>query len=185
MASKNFAVIKNFDGKEIEIRGLLEKDLKKAKKFQDFINSLVEENAKILINTKKTLKQEQEWLKSVLEGVKKRKKVFLFAKHNNKVVGTTGIELGEERKKHVGDFGIAIIKGYRGIGLGKYMIQEILRQAKELKPIPKCIRLGVYPNNKPALALYKKSGFKKVAVIPKQITFGKKMIDEIIMVRKP
>jgi len=53
-----------------------------------------------------------------------------------------------------------------------------------LKPKPKIIRLNVFPTNKPAISLYRKFGFKKVAKIPKQISYLGKLIDEIIMLRR-
>lgn len=48
---------KIFGDKKITIRKVAKSDLKNAKKFQDFINSLVEEEAKILMNKKLTLKK--------------------------------------------------------------------------------------------------------------------------------
>ena len=87
------------------------------------------------------------------------------------------------RKNHVAEIGITIAKGYRGIGLGRYMMKRILELAKtELKPNPKIIRLSVYANNVPAISLYKKIGFKRVAKIPKQIQYGRKLVDEIVMI---
>jgi ribosomal protein S18 acetylase RimI-like enzyme len=174
--------IKIFNGKKIKIRKLLKKDLKKVKKFQDFINSFIEEDAQITLNKKVSLKEEKEWLIGHIKNVIKRKSVFLFAEDSNKIIGTTEISLGKNRQEHIGNFGITIRKGYRGIGLGKYLIGEIIKLAKkELKPRPKIIRLGVFPINQPALQLYRKMGFKKVARIPKQIQYKRKLIDEIIM----
>jgi ribosomal protein S18 acetylase RimI-like enzyme len=61
-------------------------------------------------------------------------------------------------------------------------MEEIIKLAKkELRPGLKIIRLSVYSNNKIAIALYKKYGFKEVAKIPKQIQYKGKLIDEIIM----
>jgi len=142
----------------------------------------VEEEAKILINKKLSLKEERKWLEGTLKNFKEHKQVFLVAECGNQIVGTTGIDLGQWRSNHIGNFGITIRKGYRGIGLGRYLMGEILKLAKkELRPLPKIIRLSVYPNNKPAINLYKKYGFKKVAQIPKQIQYKGKLIDEIIM----
>jgi len=45
--------IKNFDGKKIRIRLLAGADFQNAKKFLNFINSLIEEKAKIMLNEKK------------------------------------------------------------------------------------------------------------------------------------
>jgi len=92
------------------------------------------------------------------------------------------IELGKERQNHVGGLGISIRNGYRGIGLGEYLMKEIIKLTKkELKPKPKIIRLSVLPNNKPAIGLYKKCGFKKVAAVPKQMQYKGKLLDEIVM----
>lgn len=173
---------KTFSDKKIIIRKLTKGDLKNVKKFQDFINSFVEEEAKILVNQKMSLKEEKKWLDGLLKDIKNKKKVFLIAEHNSRIVGSAGVELGMWRKSHIGEFGITIRQGYREIGLGKYLMGEIIKSAKkELKPRPKIIRLTVYINNKPAIKLYEKHGFKKVAKIPKQIQYKGKLIDEIIM----
>ncbi len=173
---------KNFDGKKITIRQLLEKDLKSPKKFQNFINSLVEEEAQIKINKKKSLGEEKEWLKEQLRKIKEHKAVFLVAEHDNAIIGSTGIELGRGRKGHIGNFGIGIKKGYRGMGLGSYLMKKILNLAKkELRPKPKIIRLSVFPTNKVAIKLYKKYGFRKVATIPDQLQYKDRLISEVIM----
>ena len=172
-----------FGSKKIIIRKLSNGDLRNVKKFQDFINSFVEEDAQILYNKKFSLKEEKNWLKEQLQNIKNHKTVFLMAQDHNKVIGTTGIDLHRGREAHVGEFGITIRNGYRGIGLGKYLMKEIIKLAKkELKP--KIIRLSVFPTNKAAIGLYKKLGFKKVAKIPKQIQYKGKLLDEIIMLLK-
>jgi len=173
---------KIFAGRKIKIRKLSQRDLRNVKKFQEFINSLTEEQVKILMNKNLSLKEEEKWLEEKLNKIKSHKKTFLVAEYNNIVVGTTGIELGIGRKNHIGNFGITIRKGYRGIGLGKYLMGEIIKLAKkELKPKPKIIRLSVFATNKPAIGLYKKYGFKKVAIIPKQLKYNGKLFNEVIM----
>ncbi len=176
--------VKIFGDKEITIRKLSRKDLKNAKKFQDFINFLIGEEVQIMLNKKLSLAEEKKWLKEQLQRIKNQKTVFLVAKSDNKVVGTTGIDLSIGRQEHVGNFGITIRSGYRGIGLGKYLMKEILKLTKkELKPKPKIIRLSVFPANKPAIRLYKKFGFKEVARIPKQLRYKGKLVDEIVMIK--
>ena len=172
---------KVFNKKTITIRGIEKNDLKRAKEFQNFINSLIKEDAQILLNKKLTIKQETEWLKEQLKQVKDKKKVFLIAECKNEIIGNSSIELQRGRQMHVGDFSISIKNGYRGIGLGKYLLNGIIKLAKkELKP--KILKLAVFPNNKPAINLYKKFGFQKVAKIPKQLNYKGKLIDEIIMI---
>lgn len=173
---------KNLGGKRVIIRKLFKKDLRNAKQFQDFINSFIKEDAQILVNKKVPLEEEVIWLKDVLKKVKNRKTVFLVAKYKDEIIGTSDVNPGRGRKNHIGEFGIVIKNGYRGIGLGSCLMQEIIKLSrKELKPKIKIIRLSVFPANKPAIGLYKKFGFKKVAEIPRQIQYKGKLINEIIM----
>lgn len=175
---------KIFRDKKIKIRKFSKSDLKKAGEFLDFINSLIKEEAKILLKKELTLKEEKEKLKKFLETEEEKTRVFLIAEEEGKIVGTTSIDLGRGRKDHIGGFGITIRDGYRGVGLGKYMMSEIIKLAKkELKPKPKMINLTVYSNNKPAINLYKKMGFKIVAKLPKQIQYKRKLIDELVMLK--
>lgn len=175
-------ITKIFKGRKITVRKLSKKDLGNVKEFQDFINSLIEEDAQITFNKKFSLKEERKWLEEKLKQIKGRKTILLVAKEGNKVIATTVINLGIGRQSHVGNFGIAIRKGYRGMGLGSYLTEKIIKLAKkELKPKPKIIRLSVFPTNKPAIGLYRKFGFEKVAKIPKQTQYKGKLVDEIIM----
>lgn len=174
--------VKFFGDKRIKIRKISKGDLRKVKEFQDFINSLIEEEAEIRENKKFSLKEEKKWLEDSFKKVRGRKKVFLVAECEKQIVGTCGIELDRGRLGHIGNLGITIRKGYRGMGLGKYIMGEIIKLAKkELKPKPKIIRLSVLAINKPAIGLYQKYGFKKVASVPKQIQYKGKLIDEVIM----
>ncbi len=129
---------KTFGGKSIGIRKLTASDLTKIKEFQNFINNLIGEKAQINLNKKISLKEEKEWLKGELKSIKNHKRVFVIAEADNKVVGTAEIYLSHGRQEHVGNLGITIRKGYRGMGLGTYLTREIIKMAKkELKPKPK------------------------------------------------
>ncbi len=175
---------KIFDGKKITIREFSKKDLRNVKKFQVYINSAIEEEALINLNKKISLVQEKKFLEEQLRKVKSRKSIYLIAEANDMIVGTTQVFLGEGRQEHVGNFGIIIRKGYRGIGLGTYLMKEVIELAeKKLKPKPKIIKLDVFPINKPAIGLYESRGFKKVAIIPKQREYKGKLYDEMVMLR--
>lgn len=173
---------KIFNGKKLNIRLLSKKDLKEPKKFQDFINSLIKENAQIALNKRLSLKEEKEFLKNTLRQIKKHSGVFIVAEYNGIVVGTAGITLKGNRQNHIGEYGITIRKDYRGIGLGDYLTMRIIKLAKkQLKPAPKFIKLSVFSTNKPAINLYKKCGFKKAAEIPNQMEYKGKLVGETIM----
>jgi len=175
---------KIFDGKKIIIREFSEKDLGNIRKFQAYMNSVIEEEALINLNKKLSLAQEKKWLEEQLRKIRSRRSVYLIAEANNMVVGTTQIFLSEGRGEHVGNFGIIIRKGYRGIGLGSYLMGEVIKLAKKkLKPKPKILKLDVFPTNKPAIGLYKKYNFKKVASVPKQREYKGKLYDDMVMLR--
>lgn len=173
---------KTFNNKTITIKLLSDKDLKFPEKFQNLINSLIEEDDQIIFNKKLSLKEERFFLNDTLKGIKNYQKLFIVAKCNDLIVGTAGICLNGNRQNHIGEFGIIIRKEFREMGFGNYLMKETIKLAKkQLKPHPKIIRVSVFSTNKPALNLYKKNGFKKVAKIPKQISFQGKLVDEIIM----
>ena len=175
----------NLSGQKITIRSLLPKDIKIPEKFQCFINSLVVEEAMLLIKTKKSKKNEAEYLSAIIKKIKDHKMVCLIAEADDKIIGKTTIELRREREDHVAEFGISIRNGYRGMGLGFYLTKKIIALAKkDLKPKPKFIRLSVFQGNIPAYYLYKKMGFQRVAKIPQQVQYNGKLIDEIVMLLK-
>ena len=175
---------RTFDGKKITIRELKPSDIKNARKFQDFINSLVAEDAMISRDKKVSLKEEINWLKNTIKAIKKKRTVYLVAESDKTIIGTTEVALSlKGRQSHVAGLGISIRKGYRRIGLGKQLMSNIIKLAKrKLKPKPKMIRLSVLSKNKPAMELYQKFGFKKVAKIPRQYQYKGRLIDEIVMI---
>jgi len=67
------------DLKKIKIRKISQRDLKRVREFQEYINSLIEEEAMISFNKKKTLKEEREWLKSKLKNMRKKERSFAFS----------------------------------------------------------------------------------------------------------
>jgi ribosomal protein S18 acetylase RimI-like enzyme len=175
---------KKFGDKKIKIKKISANDLWRAKDFQEFINSLIKEDAMIALNKELSLKEEKDFLDKTIKGVRNKAKIYLIAEENKKIVGTTSIKLDNGRKEHICNFGITIRQGYRGMGLGEHLMSEILKLVKkELVPTPEIIDLRVFSPNKPAISLYKKMGFRVVAQIPKQRKYKGKLIDEIVMIK--
>jgi len=175
-------MMKIFNGKKIKIKELSEYRLKDSKRFLDFINSLIEEKVQILLNKKLSLKEEKLWLKGQLNELKNKRKVYLVAESNNLIIGSTEVGCGIGRNKHVGILHIAIKKGYREMGLGKYLMEAVIKLAKRRLKI-RIVKIPVFTTNKPAIELYKHYGFKKVARIPKQFYYKERLVDEIIMLK--
>lgn len=177
-----FKETKKFNDKKITIRLFSRKDLKHPEKFQDFVNSLVEEGAQIGNKEKIPLNEEIKWLKEQFEKTKKHQQIRVIAEHNDIIVGNTRISLREGRENHVGKMSISVRKGYRDRGLGGYLLEKVIKMAKrKLKPIPKIIRTSALSTNEPAISFYRDHGFKEVARIPDQLMFQGKLVDEVIM----
>ncbi len=170
------------NGKKIEVL-FREPKLSDAPLLLKFINSLIEEKAYLGYQKKFKLKQEKVWLKIKIKELRTKNYVHIIALNNNAVVGSATVEKDKQAASHVGVFGIAIAKDYRGVGLGKFIMNLTIKQAKkQIKS--EIIRLHVYSPNKPAIALYKKLGFKNVGTIPKGIKHHGKYMDDIIMYKK-
>ncbi|OYT41460.1 MAG: hypothetical protein B6U78_02950 [Candidatus Aenigmarchaeota archaeon ex4484_224] len=166
------------DGREYTFRYVSKKD---AKKLLSFINSLVEEKALILKDRNATLKDEREWVKDLVNGMKKKKAVGIVIEFRNKIVGHGTIKRKSFSRSHIGELGIAILKEFRGIGLGRELMKLLIENAKKIGC--EMIILTVFHSNKIAKILYKKFGFKKFGILKKGLKKYGKYYDEIFMVK--
>lgn len=84
-----------------------------------------------------------------------------------KIIGDAGITKIRKHMKyfHRAYFGISILQEYCNQGLGKYILDLALEQAK--KNGFEQVELGVFEDNLGAIHLYEKCGFKKVGIQPR------------------
>jgi len=99
-----------------------------------------------------------------------------------RIVGSLTLERygNVEKTKHVRVLGMLVIKGYRGQGIGTELIARALEWARSQEVIEK-IELGVFSNNRRALQLYQKFGFKVEGVKKRQYYIAGRHADEIDM----
>lgn len=156
-----------------------------AKNLMEYINSLVEERAPILKDVKVNLREEKKWLKSLLSEIKSKKKVAYVVEHkkSGNIVGMCNITKGNFAASHIGNLGIAIKKEFRGIGLGKALMNYTIEQAKKKLNI-EMVTLSVFKNNKIAISLYKKLGFKVYGELKRGLKRDGKYYDEILMYKR-
>ena len=78
----------------------------------------------------------------------------------NQVVGEFGLDTfpTHPRRKHAGEIGMAVHQDWHGKGVGSAMMQAAIDLADKWLNITR-LELGVYTDNEPAIALYKKFGF--------------------------
>ncbi|HML03933.1 MAG TPA: GNAT family N-acetyltransferase [Candidatus Bathyarchaeia archaeon] len=107
--------------------------------------------------------------------------IALVAEYENRLVGYATIyKYSHPRRKGVSDLGIYLHQDFHNVGLGTAMLNYLLELAKEQKLHR--IGLHVIADNKIAIRLYTKFGFKTEGII-KYSYFGadRKYHDEIVM----
>ena len=176
-----FKVFTAKDGKEIVIRSILPSDIKRAKEFADFLNSIIIEGEFLVFNTKKTTKEEKEVLK-IWNANQGKNSFHIIAEYKGKIIGKAEIAREKEIRSHVAGLGLALADGYREIGIGTEIMKILISEAEKWNL--KFLRLDVIATNKRAQGIYKKFGFREVARIPQQYQIKKKLVDEIIMLKE-
>jgi RimJ/RimL family protein N-acetyltransferase len=166
------------DGKEVILRTPRFEDLDDC---LDFINSLVEEEAMILVDTKMTREAETDWLARNLSDLEKDRHVCIFAEVEGRMVGAAEMSPRVGRSKHVANFGIAIKEEFREVGIGQEMMKEIEKHAERLG-IEK-IFLEVFDINDRARYVYEKMGYHEVGRIPDGVKYRGKYVDSVHMIK--
>ena len=160
---------------------LREPELKDSTAFVSFLNGLIEEDS-YLTTGPQSEKDEYEYIKSLKDESKKRLGVHLVAVvDGRKIAGVDITNLGNKREL-VGELQLYIDREFRGIGLGKYLIKTAEAQAKKLKKLQLLI-LEVFSNNKVAISLYKKCGYKIWGRLGKSVNHKGKLVDMVYMAK--
>ena len=90
--------------------------------------------------------------------------IMLLAKSGEKIVGCASLSRLPRRMKHRGDFAISVAKEYWNKGIGSQLLSNIIAFAKGNNF--EIIDLQVRSDNKSAIHLYEKYGFKKIGEHP-------------------
>jgi len=127
----------------------------------------------------KTLDQQRNLIKGVLEN---QRETIIVAEVNKAVVGWLEFQSpGPKRMSHTGSLAMMIQAEYRGAGIGKMLLEKLLKWAKMNVLIEK-VSLGVFSTNKRAISLYKKMGFKEEGRKTKEIKLDdNEYVDDILM----
>lgn len=150
-----------------------------------FINTLSLEQTFITMQgEQQTLKDEQKYLRSMIQKIKNHEAAQLLAIHNGAVVANTSIQLGARVTHHVGTFAISVSEGYRDESIGSTIMSLLLQHAKDSLPDLKIIELRLFANNPKAKHVYEKLGFKECGRIPKGILYKGNYVDELLMYKE-
>ena len=164
------------DGREVTLRAPKWDDLDD---MLEFINSLVDEGADILMDTKQTREQEVNWLARRLTRLEKDEITVVAAEMEGRFVGQVEVTPQSTCSKHVGVLGIALKDGYREIGIGTELMKEAETQSRRLGL--EILNLEVFATNKRAKHVYEKVGYREVGAWPKAIKRKGVYIDSVLM----
>lgn len=169
-------------GREIVVRY---PEIGDVEKMLQFINEASKERTFISYQGEvETLKSETKYLKEKLKAIKDKKSVQLLAFCNNELVGEGEIHMMDKVEKHIGIFGITIRKGFRGEGMGKLLMDLVLKEAEGKIQDIRIVTLDVYSTNSIARDLYKKMGFTEYGMLPEGIGRLGKFEDSVLMYKK-
>ena len=123
---------------------------------------------------------EAEYLKEKTES---ENEIEIMALLGDKVVGTAGIDsIGKaEKTKHRAEFGIAVLKDYWGLGIGRALTSAIIEIAKQAGYSQ--LELNVVAENTAAIRLYQSAGFKEYGRNPKGFRSRLSGYQELILMR--
>jgi ribosomal protein S18 acetylase RimI-like enzyme len=166
-------------GKEIIIRY---PRLGDHQEMQRYINELSKEKTFIRFQGEEiSLEEELKYLDGQLERIKQKTAVKLLAFLNNKIVGITEVNMKDKTEKHIGILGISVAKDYRSEGIGRKLMELVLKEAEENLPDLKIVILEVYSTNIIARKMYEKLGFANYGALPNGIMRNSSFEDAILM----
>ncbi|BCB03663.1 GNAT family N-acetyltransferase [Bacillus sp. KH172YL63] len=127
----------------------------------------------------RTDEEQIDWVQGILAN---ERETLLVAEMNNRIVGWLVFKSQERRRlMHTGSFGVMIQRDFRGRGIGRELIMELLDWA-EKNPLLEKISLGVFSTNERAISLYKQLGFQEEGRKVKEFKFGEnEYVDDILM----
>ena len=101
--------------------------------------------------------------------------IQLLAKANGEIIGTASLNRKQSRMGHRAEFGISLKKAWWGCGAAFALMERILAFARENEV--EQVNLGVRSDNKRAIALYERFGFRKLCTFPGFFKINVELID--------
>ena len=90
--------------------------------------------------------------------------VLYLAWKGEEIIGDASLNGFPRRMSHRGEFGISVAKSEWGQGIGSALLQKIIEYAKEHGT--ELINLEVRSDNRRAIQMYEKFGFRKIGTSP-------------------
>lgn len=152
-----------------------------AKRIIDYVNQVSKETDNLTFGDGEfnmSIEAEVEYLKNIQQSPTS---LYIIALANDQIVGSLNFTTGTRpRIAHTGEFGVTVLKDYWNNGIGKTLIKQLISWSKQTGIIKK-INLRVRSDNKKAISLYKKLGFKTEGLITREFQIDGKFYDSYHM----
>lgn len=157
MAIVKEKIVDTGKGITIKIRGAHELD---AEKLIAYLNKISDESPFLSFGRGEFTTTVEEEVNFINKSAFAENRIFIIAEHENEIVACLNFDGGlRVRTRHVGEFGISVLKQYWGYGIGRILMEEMIGWAKS-SDIVKKINLKVRSDNHRAIKLYESLGFK-------------------------
>lgn len=126
-----------------------------------------------------TTVEQRDWIRKIIKN--EREKIIVAEVEGNIVGFIVFQSSNRKRLLHNGSLGMMIYKDYRGLGIGRLLIKELLIWAGK-NPLIEKVSLGVFSTNRRAISLYKSMGFKEEGRKKKEIKLSEnEYVDDVLM----
>lgn len=166
------------DGTIVNIEPLTGRE--NVREFQRFINTLTREETYLLVNKPITFQEEKQWIQTQMKEQRKGQQIYLKALVDGRLIGDCFAKPGFGRNHGNVNLGIAIVRQWRGKGVGHLLLTELIQRSEE-KWHPRNIYLHVVLANTKAYQLYKSLGFHIIAQLPGWFEYNGKYLDEYLL----
>jgi RimJ/RimL family protein N-acetyltransferase len=181
---KRFALA---NGSRVTLRVLRWEDLDA---ILEFINNLVDEkqgNKKSTLYTgfdrRVTREEEAEWLAQTLVAIAGESVINIVADIGGKIIANGDVTRGRYKDTHHhGHLGLTMISNYRGQGIGRRMIETLVRESRNAGL--RTLDTEFLAENETARRAYEKAGFKQAGIIPHKVFRNGRYFDGLVMARE-
>lgn len=151
----------------------------------EYINGISKEKTFIRFQGEEILlEDERKYLFDQLDRINNKMSVQLFIESDGMILGNSSVDMKDRTESHEGVFGISIAKEIRGEGIGKNLMELVIKEAEVKLTQLKIITLGVFGDNNLALKFYPKLGFKEFGRLPGGAKHNGDYVDHIYMYKK-
>lgn len=156
-----------------------------AEQSRAYINAISAEDTFIGFSGEQlTEEEERSYIKSCVDSMANKDSLHVVAEFEDAIVSMCDARRDQElkhRSAHIAKLGLTVAKDFRGEGIGEALLKQVISLLPESIPNLRLLKLGVFAQNQPAIALYQKLGFQQYGQLPEGLLFHGEYIDHLLM----